>query len=231
MRLDRFICKHTEHGHKRSRHLIAGGRVEVDNRVVTDPLCPVTPFSTVRLDDQLLQQQRAYYLMLNKPSGYLSATRDPQHATVLELLPKHLRTELHLAGRLDRATTGLLLLTNDGHWSRRITAPEHRIPKTYRVTTAERIHSDAEERFTQGIWLAREQVMTSAAQLERLTDNQCRLTIYEGRHHQVKRMFAAISNEVIALHRESMGDIQLDPQLPPGEYRSLTAVEQQSIAV
>ncbi len=229
MRLDRFICKHTEHSHQTSRRLVASGRVSVDDQVLTDPRHAVSAFSTIRLDGQLLQQQQAHYLMLYKPAGYLSATSDPEHTTVLELLPAALRQELHIAGRLDRATTGLLLLTNDGSWSRQITAPEQKIAKVYRVTTAEPIKPEAEIRFHQGIHLARENVTTSPAQLERLSDCSCRLTIYEGRHHQVKRMFAAIDNEVIALHRESMGLIRLDEQLQPGEFRTLTEAERRSV--
>lgn len=229
MRLDRFICKHTPHSHQTSRRLVASGQVRVDGCVQTDPRYSVDAFSTVHLNEQLLQQQQAHYLMLHKPAGYLSATRDPDHPTVLELLPEELRPELHIAGRLDRATTGLLLLTNDGLWSRRITAPEKKTPKVYRVTTAEPISPEAETRFDAGIWLAREGVMTSPAQLERLDRHTCRLTIHEGRHHQVKRMFAAVGNEVTALHRESMGVIQLDSELAPGEFRVLTTDERQSV--
>ncbi|MBV0934910.1 pseudouridine synthase [Marinobacterium weihaiense] len=225
MRLDRFVCKHTEHSHQTARRLVASGRASVNGQTIRDPHYPVSHFCTVMLDNRLLQQQQAVYLMLNKPPGYLSATRDPEHPTVLELLPEALRPQLHIAGRLDRATTGLLLLTNDGHWSRRITAPEEKIPKVYRVTTAEPISLEAEACFAQGIWLAREGVRTSAAQLERLGARQCCLTIYEGRHHQVKRMFAAIGNEVTALHRERMGTLLLDKSLRPGEYRALTDAE------
>ena len=225
MRLDRFICKHTEYGHQQAKRLIAAGQVKVNDLVITDLRAAIDRFMCVELDGRRLQHQQAYYLMLNKPAGYLSATSDPQHPTVLELLPPELRTDLHLAGRLDRATTGLLLLTNDGLWSRRITAPEQKIPKVYRVTTAEPIHPDAEACFAAGVWLAREGVFTSPAPLERISACEAFLTIYEGRHHQVKRMFAAIDNEVTALHRESMGSIRLDPDLAPGQYRCLTAAE------
>ncbi len=225
MRLDRFICKHTPHSHQTARRLVASGHVRVDGALQTDPRFSINAFSKIELGDQVLQQQEACFLMLNKPAGYLSATTDPVHPTVLELLPESMRNELHIAGRLDRATTGLMLLTNDGHWSRRITAPEHKTPKVYQVTTKEPISQEAEVRFEQGIWLARESVWTSPAQIERLSDTECRLTIYEGRHHQIKRMFAALSNEVCALHRESMGGIKLDPVLAPGEYRALTLLE------
>lgn len=228
MRLDRFICKHTEHSHQTARRLVASGRVQVDGAIATDPRFSVNAFSTIDLDGQTLQKQNAVYLMLNKPAGYLSATTDPVHPTVMELVADALRPQLHIAGRLDRATTGLMLLTNDGHWSRQITAPEHKTPKTYRVTTKEPISTSAEMEFAKGIWLAREAVWTSPAQIERLAETHCRLTIYEGRHHQIKRMFAAIGNEVCALHRESMGIIQLDPNLAPGDSRALTTEEQQS---
>jgi len=225
MRLDRFICKHTEYGHQQAKRLIAGGQVKVNGLAITDLRAEIDRFMCVELDGRRLQHQQALYLMLNKPAGYLSATSDPQHPTVLELLPAELRTDLHLAGRLDRATTGLLLLTNDGRWSRRITAPEQKIPKVYRVTTAEPINPEAEARFAAGIWLAREGVFTTPARLERLSVREARLTIYEGRHHQVKRMFAAIGNAVTALHRESMGSIRLDPDLAPGQYRHLKTTE------
>jgi len=225
MRLDRFICKHSAYGHQQAKRLVASGRVAVNGEIVTDLRAQIDRFMCVELNGQRLQQQQAHYLMLNKPEGYLSATSDPQHPTVLELLPPELRHQLHLAGRLDRATTGLLLLTNDGVWSRHITAPEQKIPKLYHVTTAEPIHPDAEACFAAGVWLARERVTTSPAQLERISSCEAHLTIYEGRHHQVKRMFAAVNNQVILLHREAMSSIRLDPALAPGQYRPLTETE------
>lgn len=227
MRLDRFICKHTQYSHQQARRLVASGRVLVDGQVTRELRTAVTPFMQITLDDRLLQQRTAHYLMLHKPAGYLSATTDPLHPTVLELLPPELRHELHLAGRLDRATTGLLLLTNDGQWSRRLTDPAQKIPKVYRVTTAEPINPSAEARFAEGILLPREGITTSPARIERINPCEARLTIYEGRHHQVKRMFAAIGNRVTALHREAAGLIQLDRQLPPGGWRPLTPEERQ----
>ncbi|MBP0047375.1 pseudouridine synthase [Marinobacterium sp. AK62] len=228
MRLDRFICKHTAFSHKTSRTLVATGQVQVNSLCTTDPRQQINQFDQVLLNGQLLQGSTPLYWMLNKPPGYLSATEDPVHPTVLELMPAELRTQLHLAGRLDRATTGLMLLTNDGRWSRRVTAPETRIPKTYRVRTATPIATEAESRFKEGIWLQREGVYTSPASIERLSDTECRLTIYEGRHHQVKRMFAAVGNEVTALHRERIGRVTLDSALEPGDSRPLTQDEVQA---
>ena len=225
MRLDRFIALHTEHSQQTARLLIAAGRVRVDERVVRDGQQRIDRFTTVQLDDIVLQRHTALYLMLHKPAGYLSATCDPVHPTVMELLAEPLRQQLHLAGRLDRSTTGLLILTNDGLWSRRLTEPGRRIPKVYLVGTAEPIAEQAAARFARGIHLAREGVDTSPAQLQLLAPCQARLTIHEGRHHKVKRMFHAVGNRVTSLHRESMGTIELDPALGPGQYRALTATE------
>lgn len=227
MRLDRFICKNTTFSHQTSRKLVVTGQVQVNSLYTTDPRHQVNQFDQVLLNGQLLQGSTPLYWMLYKPAGYLSATEDPVHPTVLELMPAELRTRLHLAGRLDRATTGLMLLTNDGHWSRRVTAPETRIPKTYRVRTATPVAADAESRFRDGIWLQREGVYTSPADIERLGDTECRLTIYEGRHHQIKRMFAAVGNKVTGLHRERIGRVTLDTALDPGESRPLTQDEVQ----
>jgi len=225
MRFDRFICKHTEYSQKQARFLVASGRARLNGAVVTDGYQPVTRFCHVSLDDRVLQAREACYLMLNKPPGYLSATRDPDHATVMELIPSELHAQLHIAGRLDRQTSGLLILTNDGHWSRLLTAPEQKIPKVYRVETLWPITADTVAVFEQGVYLATEGITTSPAKLEVLGRNEARLTIFEGRFHQVKRMFLHVDNMVTALHRESVGEIVLDEALAPGEHRALTAAE------
>lgn len=229
MRLDKFICKHTPYSHRHSRLLIAAGRVRVGEQVVTDGKQWVDRFVDIWLDDTRLQGCPAHYLMLHKPPGYLSATEDPQHPTVMELLPERLHPYLHIGGRLDRSTSGLLILTNDGLWSRRLTEPGRKTPKVYRVTTAYPIAPDTEQRFAEGIYLAYENLTTSPARLELLAPCEVRLTIYEGRYHQVKRMFAQVGNRVVGLHRESMGEIELDSSLAPGEYRGLTEAEIASV--
>jgi 16S rRNA pseudouridine516 synthase len=163
--------------------------------------------------------------MLNKPRGFLSATADDIHPTVMELIAPTLRQDLHIAGRLDRSSTGLLILTNDGHWSRQLTEPRVKIPKVYKVSTAYPISPETHERFAEGIWFEFEQLTTSPADLDLLSPCEARVTIYEGRYHQVKRMFHAVGNRVTALHRERMGNIRLDDNLAAGEYRPLTAEE------
>lgn len=124
MRLDRFLANLPELSRRDAQMLIAGGRLRVDGQVVRDGTHEVRVFSRVELDERLLQAGKpARYYMLHKPMGCVSATRDPQHPTVLDLFPEDLRDDLHIGGRLDYNTTGLMLLTNDGQWSRRLTLP------------------------------------------------------------------------------------------------------------
>jgi 16S rRNA pseudouridine516 synthase len=137
--------------------------------------------------------------MLHKPAGYLSATQDDQHPTVMELIAPEIREHLHIGGRLDRASTGLLILSNDGLWTRRLTEPAIKLPKTYRVTTASPISPETATRFAEGIWFAYEQLTTSPA------------------------------NRITSLHRESMGSLVLDPELPVGGYRHLSGDEISSV--
>ncbi|MNP35647.1 Ribosomal small subunit pseudouridine synthase A [compost metagenome] len=208
------------------RLLLVQRRVRVDAKVVTDPQAEVREFSCVEVDDQLLQAGRpARYLMLHKPAGCVSATQDPQHRTVLDLLPAELREDLHIAGRLDYNTTGLLILTNDGQWSRRLTQPTTKLPKHYLVETEDEIGDHYVAKFREGFYFAFEDLTTLPAQLDILGPRQARLAIVEGRYHQVKRMFGHFDNKVVGLHRESMGAIQLDPRLAPGEFRALTGDE------
>lgn len=225
MRLDRFLCNNSPYSRQRVRLLLAQGQVKVAGEVSIDGSRDIDHFTTVELMGRTLQSTQARYFMLHKPPGYLSATVDPQHPTVMELIDEPESEELHIGGRLDRSSSGLLLITNDGLWSRRITAPELKRPKVYRVETLEPISPQTQSAFARGIYLAYENLTTQPAQLEQLAARQARLTIYEGRYHQVKRMFATVGNRVTALHRESMGQIRLDPDLQPGQYRPLTAAE------
>jgi 16S rRNA pseudouridine516 synthase len=167
--------------------------------------------------------------MLHKPLGYISATIDNEHPTVLDLLDEPNKKALHIAGRLDIDTTGLVLITDDGPWNHRVTSPRHECEKTYYVTLASDLVADAEAKLQAGILLNSETQLTKPATLERLYSNEVRLTISEGKYHQVKRMFAALDNRVTELHRERIGEIILDESLAEGEYRPLTAAEINSI--
>ncbi|MEH6579281.1 MAG: pseudouridine synthase [Amphritea sp.] len=229
MRIDRFLQINTQHSRKTVRAILAELRVRVGGEVVSDPRTVINEFTRVELDDRIMQSREALYFMLHKPAGIVSATEHDEHTTVVDLIASNEREGLHIAGRLDLKTTGLLLLTNDGKWSRRITQPEKKIPKVYRVITKDPIAAETAEVFTRGIYFSYENITTSPAQLELVDSHTSRLTIYEGRYHQVKRMFGHLDNEVVGLHRESMGEISLDRTLMPGEYRPLTEEEIRSI--
>ncbi len=224
MRLDRFLTRLGSHSSKEIARLLAEGQVAVDGSIETNGLRRIDRFSRIQLAGEVLQSQEAVYLMLHKPAGHLSATTDPLHPTVIELIDHPLRDELHLAGRLDRASTGLLLLTNDGRWSKRVTEPVEEISKVYRVTTRDEISPETAAIFAAGIYFAYEDLTTQPAELEILAGREARLAIHEGRYHQVKRMFHAVGNQVLSLHRESIGPLALDG-LPVGEFRHLTAEE------
>ncbi|MFK3769098.1 pseudouridine synthase [Pseudomonas putida] len=230
MRLDRFLANLPSYNRQQVRLLLVQRRVRVDGETVADPRAEVREFSRIEVDDQLLQAGRpARYLMLHKPAGCVSATHDPQHRTVLDLLPAPLREDLHIAGRLDYNTTGLMILTNDGQWSRRLTQPATKLPKHYLVETEDEIGAHYVDKFRTGFYFAFEDLTTLPAQLDILGPRTARLAIIEGRYHQVKRMFGYFDNKVVGLHRETMGAIQLDPGLAPGEFRALTATEIASV--
>lgn len=230
MKLSRILSNQNGVSRKQANALIAAGAVTIDGATCQDAAREVDRFATVSSHGRVFQQgAQANYLMLHKPAGYLSATDDAVHKTVMALIHHTLHDGLHIAGRLDRASTGLLILTNDGNWSRRLTEPHIKIPKVYRVSTVNPISPETTERFAEGIWFEFEQLKTSPAQLELLGANDARVTIYEGRYHQIKRMFHAVGNRVTSLHRESMGYIHLDDRLVPGACRQLTETEINSV--
>jgi 16S rRNA pseudouridine516 synthase len=226
MKLSRILSNQNGVSRKQANSLIASGEIAIDGIRCRDPAREVTAFEQVTQNGCIIQQGiSAHYLMMNKPAGILSATSDPAHTTVIDLIDSPAPADLHIAGRLDRASTGLLILTNNGQWSRRLTDPHLKKPKVYCVKTAHPITSETAVRFADGIWFGYEQLKTSPAGLELLDDNLARVTIYEGRYHQIKRMFHAVGNRVTALHREKMGNIILDINLPPGGYRPLSTEE------
>jgi 16S rRNA pseudouridine516 synthase len=224
MRLDRFLIRLGTRSGREVARLIAEGRVLVDGETETSGLRKIDRFSHIEAAGEILQAREAVHLMLHKPAGYLSATTDPLHPTVIGLIDHPLKDELHLAGRLDRASTGLLLLTNDGRWSKAVTEPHEEIAKVYRVTTRDPIAPETAAHFAAGIYFAYEDLTTRPAVLERLGEREALLTIHEGRYHQVKRMFHAVGNQVLSLHRERIGPLVLG-DLPVGCFRRLTSDE------
>ena len=229
MRLDRFVQARLACSARAVNHMFAERRVLLNGVAVDSGRQHISGFCRVEVAGRVLQAREPVYLMLHKPRGCVSATTDPKHPTVLDLIDLPSREQLHLAGRLDFNTTGLLLLTNDGIWSRKMTLPQRKIPKTYRVETKGEITAEYAHKFAAGIHFRFENLTTLPAQLRLLGATTAELTIHEGRYHQIKRMFGFFQNEVIGLHRLSMGSIVLDDKLGPGEYRHLTPAEVASV--
>ena len=225
MRLDKFIANNTELTRTQIHIAVKQGLILVNDVVVDKTNSHIEETDKVSFKGQLIETRKARYLMLHKPAGYVSANSDSEHPTALDLIDLPFKNELQIVGRLDADTTGLLLLTDDGQWNHKVTSPKHMHTKSYLVTTADPISESATKIFAEGILLKGETKATRPAELNILESHKARLSICEGKYHQVKRMFAAIGNRVIALHRERIGEIYLDDNLLPGKFRELTADE------
>ena len=225
MRLDRYLSKVSPLSRSQAQKAIRAGRVTVNGKALKQASMAVAPTAEVRFDGEPLVKPAHRYFMLCKPKGYVCSSSDRHNSTVLELLHEPVLAGLHFAGRLDVDATGLVLITDDGVWSHQITSPRRNCPKCYLVTLAEPLSAQSADKLRAGVQLRGEQRPTKPAELTCLSDTVVRLTITEGRYHQVKRMLAAVGNRVIGLHRESIANLDLDSDLEPGEYRPLSGSE------
>ncbi|TLU75969.1 16S rRNA pseudouridine(516) synthase RsuA [Mannheimia varigena] len=226
MRLDKFIAENTGLTRSQAAKALKSGVVTVNGKIEKSGAAKISQEDEIYYEDQKLEWMEAgQYFMLYKPQGYICSHDDGEYPTVFQFFDYPLMTKLHTAGRLDVDTTGLVLLTDDGKWSHRITSPKHHCEKTYLVTLADPVEDFYAEKLAEGILLRGEKEPTLPAKLEILDDYNVNLTISEGRYHQVKRMFAALGNKVEALHRWRIGDVILDETLAEGEFRPLTQTE------
>ncbi|AGI34787.1 16S rRNA pseudouridine(516) synthase RsuA [Mannheimia haemolytica USDA-ARS-USMARC-185] len=226
MRLDKFIAENTGLTRSQAAKVLKSGVVTVNGNIEKSGAAKISQEDEIYYEDQKLEWvEEGQYFMLYKLQGYICSHDDGEYPTVFQFFDYPLMTKLHTAGRLDVDTTGLVLLTDDGKWSHRITSPKHHCEKTYLVTLADPVEDFYAQRLAEGILLRGEKEPTLPAQLEILDDYNVNLTISEGRYHQVKRMFAALGNKVEALHRWRIGDVVLDERLEEGEFRSLTSEE------
>ncbi|WP_448249506.1 pseudouridine synthase [Thalassotalea agariperforans] len=239
-RLDKFISKHTDYNRKAVKLLVAQKRIKIDGELAQNVDQVVHKFSQIVLDEQSLQNNQPVYLMLHKPVGVVSSTKggnvnerlrkkDPtqieEYPTVIDLLTRSDRDQLHYAGRLDLNTSGLMLLTNDSRWSKKLSLPEHQVEKRYQVTLANKLNDDYIAAFAEGMYFSTEDIITKPAKLTIISDYQAEVILTEGKYHQVKRMFGRFQNPVVALHRSAIGQLTLDNNLKAGDYRELTAEE------
>lgn len=220
-RLDKLVCDLFKVTRKQAKTDISCGKITVNGVVVYKSSEHFSPSDEIARCGEIGKYQRYVYIMMNKPQGVLSATRDRNTKTALDLLPPQLRQrDLFVAGRLDKNTTGFLLITNDGDFAHNILSPKKHIAKTYIASLREPVPLSAIDKFRQGIELS--DFTCKPAELEILEPCLARITVVEGKFHQIKRMFGAIGNEVIALHRSHMGTLELDPMLQCGEARYIT---------
>ncbi len=224
-RLDRFISAHLKIKRGDVRGLLAQGRLQLDGKPAEAIHQFVDEFTQVECDGRILQANTPVYLMVNKPPGVVSATVDTRHTTVIDLLDTAGLPPLHIVGRLDYGSTGLVLLTNNGRWSRYLTTPASRIYKVYRVTLAKPIDAECVRAFAEGMHFPYENITTRPAKLKVLSACTAEVSLMEGRYHQIKRMFGRFQNPVTSLHRQAVGRLVLDPALAPGESRPLTRQE------
>jgi 16S rRNA pseudouridine516 synthase len=238
MRLDKFICKSTELTRTEAKKVLKSGEVRVNGDVAKNAAMQVHENNTITIDDQQLNARGSRYYILHKKVDTICSNVDEIYPSVLHSIEVDKAFDLHIAGRLDADTTGLVLITDDGRWSHNVISPKKQCQKTYRVWLRSEIEDDKLSllvaRFEKGLQLQGEDSLTRPAILIRVNEadlvdeasyqREVLLSITEGKYHQVKRMFAAVGNRVVGLHREQIGKITLG-SLAPGEWRALTEDE------
>ena len=231
MRLDKFIASQGKYSRAEVKALIKNGRIAVNGAAVS-PDTDIGAGDSVLLDGADFSYKKHVYIMMNKPAGVLSASRDTSK-TVIDLIPENLkRPGLFPAGRLDKDTTGLLIITDDGGFAHRLLSPASRIEKNYRAVVDSEITREHIELFGGGITLLNGEKCLPA-RLEILKDGKTPLvsvTVFEGKYHQVKRMLKMIGAGVVSLERVRIGGVELDPSLPHGECREMSRIEQENIS-
>ena len=223
-RLDKIISNRTGISRKDAKAAISSGKVTVSGNIIRSSDFKISENDEIFLEGKKISGNAHIYIVLNKPKGYVSATEDPEQKTVIELVPPELfRNGIFPAGRLDKDTTGLMIITDDGDFAHRILAPRKHVPKKYVVTIDLPVTEEMAEGFENGIELS--DGICKSAKLFKTGEYTCEVTLSEGRYHQIKRMFGCFGAKVTELHRLSMGGFSLPENLLPGECRELTENE------
>ncbi|CAI8158378.1 MAG: Ribosomal small subunit pseudouridine synthase A [Cellvibrionales bacterium UBA7375] len=229
MRLDKYISNATDLSRSEAKRLIKAGDVSIDEKIATSGSQKVSTGHSVTIDGSPITLLVDRYFMMNKPAGVVSATKDHSNPTAIDLIYEHRNDQLQIAGRLDIDTTGLLLITDDGQWNHIVTSPRTDCKKIYLVELENPVGEDYQRKLEAGIALEGEKRRCLPATMEVIDEHHIRLTISEGKYHQVKRMMTSLGNQVVSLHRMQIGGIELDSELEPGDYRPLTDEEIASI--
>ncbi len=231
MRLDKYLSHCTALSRKQSRAAIKSKQVTVNDEVITDFGLHLHSNQTIKLKGESLSLPKPRYYMLHKPSGVVCANSDPSLPCVSDYFDGEL-PGLNVAGRLDKDTTGLVLLSDDGDWIHKVISPTRSCNKMYLAELDTPVTEQTVQTFSDGVLLRGESKPTRPAVLEAANENgtKVKVTIQEGRYHQVKRMFAACGHHVRTLHRLQIGGIKLDRDLKPGHFRHLKPTEIESVS-
>lgn len=224
MRLDKFLANMGVGTRSEVKQLLKKGSVKVNQNIVKLPKLHVNPNSDeIMVNDEVVSYIDKVYIMLNKPKGYISATEDEVHPTIIDLIPEYAHLNIFPVGRLDKDTEGLLFVTNDGQFNHEVMNPNKHVSKTYEVYSKHPITQFDIDKFKSGIELSDGKL--KPAILKKVDNYVSHVTIYEGKYHQVKRMFHSIENEVLELKRIKIAQLELDHNLDLGSYRLLTQID------
>lgn len=231
MRLDKFLCDCNVGTRSQVKEYIKKGLVQINGQQVKKSDVAINETTDcITFKGEQIQYRKYVYILLNKPAGIITATEDKRANTVMDLIKPLPVKNMFPVGRLDKDTTGLLLITNDGDLAHKLLSPKYHVDKTYIVTTAKPVTQADIDSLTQGVDIGDDKP-TLPAKASLLSDGRLELTIHEGRYHQVKRMLEAVNNEVTALHRSSFGPLELDDNMESGSWRELTEDEISKINV
>lgn len=225
MRLDKFLAHYGLGTRKEVKNLIHKGHISINNEIIRkDDFKIDSDQDTVVADGQIISYKEFVYIMLNKPAGYVSATKDNLHPTVIDLIKGYSQYDLFPAGRLDKDTEGLLIITNDGDFSHKLLSPKRHHSKIYYALIDGVMTSDDIIKFKEGILIDGYRCFPANLDIITVTENQSEvyIEIYEGKFHQIKKMVQATGKKVIYLKRLEIKSLVLDKNLQPGQYRELT---------
>ena len=228
MRLDKYLAQSGERSRSEAARAVRAGLVRVRGELARDPAMQLAPADEVTLRGQVVADSALQYFMLHKPAGVLTAARDSRAQTVMSLVPSALlKRDVLPVGRLDKDTTGLLLLTNDGALAHDLLSPKKHVWKRYVLSVSGKLDADDVRAFAEGVQLSDFTAKPAKLLILEISESQSRaeVEIREGKFHQIKRMCAARGHEVLALHRASFGSLTLDETLAPGQFRALTPEE------
>lgn len=222
IRIDKFISNQLNISRTQVKQIIRSAKVTVDGKIITNGDTKIdADTAEVFVDGQAVKFSKYVYIMLNKPKGVLSASNDKNRKTVIDLIPENMKRQgLFPVGRLDKDTTGLLIITDDGDYAHKIISPKNKTGKVYIAKLDGEITQNMINAFKEGITLA-DNSKCRPADLEIVEPNIARLTLYDGKYHQVKRMFGVFGLGVVELHRNSIGKLSLPDDMKPGECRFL----------